>query len=187
MPAQKTKFGWPREQRLATTALIAVSALVVAGVAAAVVKLVWTSAPSASTTYAFSPESYDGGLVIGRSWTLAGDDGSHLQATIVASNGLSTTINGSYDEVIPKSVAGSDSAISFTPEPTEIVRTDPVVRYAYRLEPGITMTISYGVDIGRTKGSLRDSPGRVWRSTRAPPRPTTSPASGPPRRPRSPR
>ncbi len=83
--------------------------------------------------YPFAPASYNTGLVVNRTWTLSGDHGQELQATVTLANGLSGPLSGAFDEVIPKTVAGLDSAVEFNPLPDQVVQSDPVVRFKYYL------------------------------------------------------
>ena len=100
------------------------------------------------------PRVLQQGLVVNRTWTLSGDQGQELQATVTLANGLSGPLSGAFDEVIPKTVAGLDSAVEFNPLPDQVVQSDPVVRFKYYLTKGASTDIHYTVDIGPTTGSL---------------------------------
>ena len=143
----------PNVTRRVKIAIVAVVAIVIVGVVAVVSRLWLVSTTPAVTSYAFAPASYQSGLVVNRTWALAGKGGDELYANVILVNSVNVPISGSYDEVIPKTVAGSDSAITFAPPPTKIVNADPVVRYDYDLTPGESYAISYSVDIGAAAGS----------------------------------
>ena len=121
---------------------------------AAVGKLWFFGDSHPTASYPFAPASYNTGLVVNRTWTLSGDHGQELQATVTLANGLSGPLSGAFDEVIPKTVAGLDSAVEFNPLPDQVVQSDPVVRFKYYLTKGATTDIHYTVDIGPTTGSL---------------------------------
>jgi hypothetical protein len=142
-----------RATRTTRVTLAAVAVIVVVAAVAAVARLVLVTPPSSFTSYAFAPASYQSVLVTNRTWTLTGHRGDQLMGNVILVNSTSGPISGAYDEVIPKSVAGADTDITFVPEPARIVESDPVVEYHYDLAPGESVSLSYSADIGPTSGS----------------------------------
>ncbi len=87
------KLHWPRLGRVAesliTAAVVAVGVVVVLLVAGRTQR-----ATAPSTSYAFPTASYGSGLVVNRSWTLSGKDGSQLSGEIVLANSLGSVLAG---------------------------------------------------------------------------------------------
>ena len=145
----------PSANRTIRMTVIGVAVIIIVAVVAAIARIWLVASPTPTTSYAFAPASYQAGLVVNRTWTLSGKKGSELLGSVILVNSVGIAISGSYDEVIPKSVAGSDSAMTFVPEPDQVVNADPVVRYKYNLLPGASVALSYSVDIGTAATSPR--------------------------------
>ncbi len=56
--------------------------------------------------------------------------------------------------MLPKSVANSAGAVTFSPAPSRIVQDDPVVSYDYNLASGSTLTLGYRVDLSASSLDL---------------------------------
>jgi serine/threonine protein kinase len=140
--------GAPPEERKARRWLVPLASAMVL-VAAAGGYLASQSGPSATKpqSYSFAPSALNSGLIVSRSWSLSTQP-SRLTETLVLTNGLSHNLSTTYDEVIPISVAKTVSQVAFSPPPSRILKTDPVVQYDLRnLAPGSARTFSYSVDL----------------------------------------
>jgi serine/threonine protein kinase len=125
-----------------------VAAIVVLGTGFRTVLSSNTSAPAAPATIAFPPSVYPSGLVVAREWFLTGSRGSDLHARVRVTNGSSSVVSSTVDEVIPKSLAPTTATIRFLPPPNQIVRSDPVVRYTIReLEPAHAVDLIYDIAV----------------------------------------
>ena len=136
-------------------AVLALSVLVVITAVAVMARTLSKPAPteSAVTSYAFPPESFPSGLMADRTWSIAGNPGDRLLGKVTLTNGATTPMTTSYDEVIPNAVAKRVQAVSFTPRPNQIVQADPVVRYTVDLPPGASSTVEYQTQIPPFTGS----------------------------------
>jgi serine/threonine protein kinase len=107
------------------------------------------AAPAATpATFAFPPSVYPSGLVVAREWSLTGHRGTDLHARVRVTNGTSSVVSSSVDEVIPKSLAATTATIRFIPRPDLIVRSDPVVRYTIRgLQPAHAVDLTYDIGV----------------------------------------
>ena len=135
--------------------VIGAAVVLLVAVVAAVISWSRSDPPTPSpAVYAFSPATLDNGLVVSRTWQLLGERGELLRGEVVLRNPTSSPVNASYDEVIPKSVASTVSAIRFDPVYTSVVQDDPVVRYALDIEPGGQRDLRYETDVAPEGNSL---------------------------------
>lgn len=100
-----------------------------------------------SVSYAFSPAVLANGLAVGRAWRLSGSAGSTLTEQLSLTNTTATQVHTSFTEVVPKQIASDVKQISFRPEPTSILQTDPIVAFAVDAAPGEIVQISYTVAV----------------------------------------
>ncbi len=106
-----------------------------------------------SSSYRFSPEVFQSlGLIVYRTWTLGGDNGTRLeeQLTFVSSEAVSTT----YDDVIPAQVTTALASIDFQSHPRRIARESHIVQYRVNLAAGEMLTRTYVATISPGGGSL---------------------------------
>ena len=106
-----------------------------------------------SSEFAFKPQSYPSGLIVDRTWTLSGADGTELHGSTTLTDGASGSIQTAYSEVLPTSVAPDVGHVHFRPAPDAVVQADPVVRYDINLGAGSSTRIAVSVDVGKTRGS----------------------------------
>ncbi|MGH9189554.1 MAG: Ig-like domain-containing protein [Acidimicrobiales bacterium] len=170
-PAEVGPRSWPQlvglpaspARRRALAVLVAV--VLVAGIVAVV--LTWARQDRATPSpavYAFKPATLDSGLVLSRTWRLAGRNGNRLIGLVRLTNAAPSPVTTSYDEVIPKSVAKTVGDLTFEPMFDSVVQDDPIVRYTVTdLAPGATMDLRYsadvpadGNDMGRLAGLAND-------------------------------
>ncbi len=142
-----------RRVRIGLAAGLTLAVVAVGTVAARV----WMAAPAPDpgVTYAFAPASYSSGLNVTRRWTLTGasKDRSKLVSSASLTNPTGAALSGSYDVVVPESVASDASMITFDPAPSAVLRADPVVRYSFDIAPGAIMTIGYSVAVSGSDSS----------------------------------
>ena len=136
--------------------VIAVALVLAVGLVAAVVAWSRSDAPTPSpAVYAFSPATLDNGLVVSRTWQLIGEHGDRLRGAVVLRNPTTAPVSGSYDEVIPKSVAATVGQIRFDPVYSSVVQEDPIVRYDLAdFEAGGRRDLRYEVDVPPEGNSL---------------------------------
>ena len=142
----------PRKSRWRRSLPVA-SALTAAAAALAIVVTVLVSRspqaasgathPPAEPSYTFAPQMYPDGLLIVRHWTLRGERGSVLTETVSASSGTGRALRVSFQDEIPAAVARTTQTVHFTPEPTKILRADPVVAWKLRLPRQGTLVVGY--------------------------------------------
>jgi serine/threonine protein kinase len=124
------------------------------------------SAPAAPATIAFPPSVYPSGLVVAREWSLTGGRGTNLHARVRVTNGSSSVVSSSLDEIIPKTLASTAATIRFLPPPDLIVRSDPVVRYRIReLQPTHAVDLVY--DMAVAPDGARLSRLQAWAADQA--------------------
>jgi hypothetical protein len=140
--------GWSR-LRSRRAIMLAAAVMVIVAAAAVLVPAELRHPASATTTptvttasYTFAPQQYPAGLRLARHWTLAGKKGSVLTETITASSN-GKALNTQLQEAIPDSIASSLQTIQFSPAPTRILRTDPVVEWQIQIPAGRSVTVSY--------------------------------------------
>lgn len=154
-PAEVGPRNWPQliglpaspARRRALAVLVAV--VLAAGLVAVV--LTWARQDRATPSpavYAFKPATLDNGLVLSRTWRLAGKSGNRLIGLVRLTNAAPSPVTTSYDEVIPKSVAKTVGDLHFEPLYNSVVQDDPIVRYTVTdLAPGATMDLRYSADV----------------------------------------
>ena len=124
--------------------LSAALAAVLIAAAAGVLALRSEGSTPGRQTYSFTPAVLGSGLVVARTWTVAGSS-PVLTENLVLTNGTNHELTTTYDEVIPNTVASNVDKITFNPRPSEIVTTDPLVRYDLSLAAGTSRTVRYSV------------------------------------------
>ena len=142
----------PRKSRWRRSLPVA-SALTAAAAALAIVVTVLVSRspqaasgathPPVEPSYTFAPQMYPDGLLIVRRWTLSGERGSLLTETVSASSGTGRPLRVSFQDEIPAAVARTTQTVHFTPDPTRIIRADPVVGWKLRLPRQGTVMVGY--------------------------------------------
>jgi serine/threonine-protein kinase len=147
MPSRRRR--WP----LALTA--ATVAATVAATAAAATWLLLPGSPaprtaSQSATYYPLSRTYADGLVIALEWRLSGHGGSLLTVTITASNPTGTQLDVPVEEPIPAIIAANLKTVAFTPVPSKIMNSEPVVRWDLRIPPHGATVIRYRVRVPPT-------------------------------------
>jgi len=115
-----------------------------------------TSATSAA--YAFRQTRYADGLVIDRSWTLAGRNGSRFTETIKASSATASALKVSFQEpTLPAALRDLASA-SFAPAPPKILDHGQVLQWQLQVPAKGSITVSYDATVpadGISKGRLQ--------------------------------
>ena len=138
-PSPPGRRWWPRWRVPAAVAGLAatlvVGLLVVPGEAERV--------PPSPVSLPFALERYDGGVEVSRTWTLSGD-GDRLHAELVLVGG---SPGATFDEVVPKSLATSAAQVDADPAPLEVVREDPVLRFAAPTTPDAQLEVTYDIDV----------------------------------------
>lgn len=139
---------FPLDRRRAAIALTAIVALLVGWVLVrGRTSAPQTAASSGVQLLPFSPSVLPNGIVATRSWSY--DPGAGVLAcTLQLLNPATTPITGDVDEVVAKSLATSTASIRFSPSPTAIVQSDPVVRYHITLGGKATTAVHYDIDVG---------------------------------------
>ena len=132
-------------RRWAIPALAVVLAAALGGTSFALLRSDDAPQTTASTAVSlpFALETYANGVEVSRTWTLSAD-GNRLHADVVMVGGAP---GATFDEVIPKSLAASADLVTSSPPPLEVVRQDPVLRYAAPAAPGKQITLTYDIDI----------------------------------------
>jgi hypothetical protein len=126
---------------------IMASLILIAGAVTFVALRSGSSSASTTHVYTFAPTQLNSGLIVARTWTF--DVGTRkLSEALVLTNGTTHPLSTAYDEVIPASVAKSVNSIKFSPQPSEVINTDPVVRYNVVLAAGAARTVRYWITIG---------------------------------------
>ena len=100
-----------------------------------------------SSSYSFAPAVLSSGLIVARNWTESGSP-PVLSESLDLTNGTSHVLSTSFDEVIPSTVAKSVNDVSFSPPPSQILQSDPVVRYDLsNMAPGTSREFHYSVTL----------------------------------------
>lgn len=103
----------------------------------------------AAATYRFPVQVAAGSASVQRSWTLT--PAGTLTEQLSIANPSATTTGVTYDEVIPKSIASRAGAVTFKPQPQQVVQADPVVRYAFpALAPGASEQVAFTAHVAST-------------------------------------
>lgn len=126
------------------------------------------------------------GLRVARSWTL--DPAGELENELAVTNATPDARTMAVFEVIPKEVAADVGALTFDPEPTEVVRADPVVRYERSLAAGEQAILRWEVQLDAELGmkgleelaATRDEAERAFRAEQGLPPPTSMAAGSTP-------
>lgn len=134
----------PAQRSRRLVLLSAALAAVLIAAAAGVLALRSEGSTPGRQTYSFTPAVLGSGLVVARTWTVAGSPPA-LTENLVLTNGTNHELTTTYDEVIPNTVASNVDKITFNPRPSEIVTTDPLVRYDLSLAAGASRTVRYSV------------------------------------------
>jgi hypothetical protein len=104
------------------------------------------------------------GLVVSRTWRLAGEDGDLFLASVDVSNPTAKSVTDSVYEVIPKALTASVTNVTFVgPAPT-VVNPDPIVQFNLTLPPGQHARFGYRVNVpaeGVSTSRLQE-----WKSAR---------------------
>ncbi len=87
------------------------------------------------------------GLVVNRTWRLAGEDGDLFLASVDVSNPTNKTITDSVLEVIPKVLVTNVTSVTFVGPAPAIVNPDPVVRFDVTLLPGKSVRFGYRINV----------------------------------------
>ena len=78
-----------------------------------------------------------------RRWTLSGQDGSLLTEAITASSATGKAARVKLEEPIPAAIASSVQSVHFRPDPSRIIRTDPLVEWDLALPARGTIDVGY--------------------------------------------
>jgi hypothetical protein len=95
----------------------------------------------------FTPVVLPSGMVVGRSWRLAGDNGDTFVAAIEVFNGTDRAQTDIVVEVIPKALAESVDDITFVGATPEVVIPDPIVQFSVTVAPGERKRIGYRIEV----------------------------------------
>jgi hypothetical protein len=95
----------------------------------------------------FTPVVLPSGMVVGRNWRLAGDNGDTFIAAIEVYNGTAEEQSDHVVEVIPKSLAESVDDVKFFGAEPEVIIPDPIVRFAVTVAPGKVKRIGYRISV----------------------------------------
>jgi hypothetical protein len=104
------------------------------------------------------------GLVVARTWRLAGEDGDLFLASVDITNPTTHPITDSVLEVIPKALVTSVTSVTFVGATPSTVNPDPVVSYAVTLAPGQHTRVGYRIDVPAEGVSLARL--QTWKAAR---------------------
>ena len=143
-PERRRRPRWqvPAAVAALVAALVAVGLLVVPGKPEPV--------PPEPVSLPFALERYASGVEVLRTWTLSGD-GDRLHAELVLVGG---SPGATFDEVVPKSLARSAAQVDAEPAPLEVVREDPVLRFAAPPSPDAQLEVTYDIDVRKGPRTL---------------------------------
>ena len=140
----------PHNRARLVIGLAAVLAIVTGSLAVYVIIQRSGTPPATASTpmqISFAPSVLANRLVETRSWSYDHVSGD-LQCTLRLVNPTSAAITADVDEVVAKSLATSTATIRFSPAPTSVVQSDPVVRYhVAALQPNASEVVNYDVDV----------------------------------------
>lgn len=104
------------------------------------------------------------GLVVDRTWRLAGEDGDLFIASVAVRNPTLKAVTDTVLEVIPKSVTSSVTGVTFVGQQPTIVNPDPTVSFAVNLAPGAQARFGYRVNVPAE--GVSQSRLQAWKTTR---------------------
>jgi hypothetical protein len=105
------------------------------------------SGSSAPVRVSFDSVATTDGIVVGRTWVLAGKRGDRFVGTLSFTNDLAEPVTMTHTEVIPKSLASSVDDVRFDPEPTTVIEADPVIEYSLTVPANGEVTARYEIDV----------------------------------------
>ena len=87
------------------------------------------------------------GMVVTRSWRLAGNNGDTFTAGIEIRNGTPSTKTDSVVEVIPKQLAQSVDDVKFFGGTPTTILPDPIVSFSVTVKPGKRVRVGYTITV----------------------------------------
>ena len=100
-------------------------------------------------------------------WTIVeGATGPTVEGTTKFTNTLTDPAVVTWDEIVPKQLVSTASALASTPAFSSIVQGDPIVRYCLQLQPGKTALITWRSDLAtlELQQTELDALGKAWSS-----------------------
>jgi hypothetical protein len=143
-----------RSSRRRPVLLAAVAVIVVAAVGVGVLTISRhggsgaAATPTTTWTHSFAPFAYVNGVLVGRDWTLT-PDGKQLGGTYTVTNPTKGSVTQTVHIAVPKVMANTVDALSFTPAPDQVVKPDPVVAYRLTLPAGGTRELRFDLKLAR--------------------------------------
>ena len=95
----------------------------------------------------FTPVLLPSGMVVTRSWRLAGTNGDTFTAGIEVRNGTPSTKTDAVVEVIPKQLAQSVADVTFFGGTPNTILADPVVSFDVTVKPGKRVRVGYRIHV----------------------------------------
>jgi outer membrane biosynthesis protein TonB len=87
------------------------------------------------------------GLVVSRTWRLAGEDGDLFLASVDVTNPTDHPIIDNVLEVIPKALTSTITNVTFVGTQPKVVNPDPIVQFDVVLQPGKSVRFGYRVNV----------------------------------------